>query len=113
MPRTSSCSLRTQEIREFMAHLGYSKFEDLIRRADLLKEDSAQLVRIAKTKGVSLSGFFSSIPDSKGDHDFLRATPAEGGARSWAQRRRRSCQWIYFRLVGSRCATTQRRQGCH
>ena len=82
-----------------MAHLVYSKFEDLIRRANLLKEDNAQLARITKTKGVSLSGFLSSIPDSKqGDCAFLCATPTEGGVRSRAQRRRRSCQWIYFRL---------------
>ena len=53
-----------------MAHLGHSKFEDLVGRSDLLNEDSAQLTRIVKTKGVSLSGFFSSIPDSKGDRDF-------------------------------------------
>jgi glutamate synthase (ferredoxin) len=68
-----------EEIRELMAHMGYSKFEDLIGRADLLKEDDAQLARIAKTKGVSLSGFFSSIPDSKDDRAFLRAMPADGG----------------------------------
>merc|ERR1719232_1375773 len=68
-----------EEVRELMAHLGYSKFEDLIGRSDLLKEDEAQLTRIAKTKGVSLSGFFSSIPDSKDDRAFLRATPADGG----------------------------------
>ncbi|KAL9187401.1 hypothetical protein ACHAXT_001504 [Thalassiosira profunda] len=68
-----------EEIRELMAHLGYSKFEDLIGRADLLKEDDAQLARIAKTKGVSLGGFFGSIPESKSDRAFLRATPAEGG----------------------------------
>eukprot|EP00571_Detonula_confervacea_P013151 CAMPEP_0172310350 /NCGR_PEP_ID=MMETSP1058-20130122/11432_1 /TAXON_ID=83371 /ORGANISM="Detonula confervacea, Strain CCMP 353" /LENGTH=1669 /DNA_ID=CAMNT_0013023145 /DNA_START=142 /DNA_END=5151 /DNA_ORIENTATION=- len=68
-----------EEIRELMAHLGYTKFEDLIGRADLLKENTEQLERIAKTKGVSLSGFFSSIPDSKADRAFLRATPAEGG----------------------------------
>jgi len=68
-----------EEIRELMAHLGYIKFEDLIGRSDLLKEDDAQLARIAKTKGLSLSGFFSSIPDSKDDRAFLRATPAEGG----------------------------------
>lgn len=67
------------EIRELMAHLGYSKFEDMIGRSDLLKEDDAQLARIAKTKGVTLSGFFSSIPDSKDTRAFLRATPAEGG----------------------------------
>jgi glutamate synthase (ferredoxin) len=67
------------EIRELMAHLGYSKFEDMIGRSDLLKEDDAQIARIAKTKGVTLSGFFSSIPDSKDNRAFLRATPAEGG----------------------------------
>jgi glutamate synthase (ferredoxin) len=68
-----------EEIRELMAHLGYSKFEDLIGRADLLTESDDQLKRIAKTDGVSLSGFFGSIPDSKDDRAFLRATPAEGG----------------------------------
>jgi len=68
-----------EEIRELMAHLGYTKFEELIGRADLLSEDEAQLARIAKTKGVTLSGFFGSIPDSKADRAFLRATPAEGG----------------------------------
>mmetsp|Transcript_20877 Transcript_20877/g.42075 ORF Transcript_20877/g.42075 Transcript_20877/m.42075 type:complete len:377 (+) Transcript_20877:1-1131(+) len=62
-----------------MAHLGYSKFEDLIGRADLLKESDEQLARVAKTKGVSLTGFFSGIPDSKEDRAFLRATPEEGG----------------------------------
>merc|ERR1712003_24482 len=68
-----------QEVRELMAHLGYSKFEDIIGRADLLKEDDAQLDRIAKTSGVSLAGFFSSIPDSKDNRSFLRAMEAEGG----------------------------------
>merc|ERR1719232_879713 len=68
-----------QEVRELMAHLGYSKFEDIIGRADLLKEDDAQLDRIAKTSGVSLAGFFSSIPDSKENRSFLRAMDAEGG----------------------------------
>merc|ERR1719253_760048 len=68
-----------EELRELMAHLGYSKFEDLIGRADLLKEDEDQFSKVAKTKGISLSGFFSSIPDSKADRAFLRTTPAEGG----------------------------------
>eukprot|EP00569_Conticribra_weissflogii_P004752 CAMPEP_0171341962 /NCGR_PEP_ID=MMETSP0878-20121228/12651_1 /TAXON_ID=67004 /ORGANISM="Thalassiosira weissflogii, Strain CCMP1336" /LENGTH=1701 /DNA_ID=CAMNT_0011844453 /DNA_START=175 /DNA_END=5280 /DNA_ORIENTATION=- len=68
-----------EEVRELMAHLGYSKFEDLIGRADLLKESDEQLARVAKTKGVSLTGFFSGIPDSKEDRAFLRATPEEGG----------------------------------
>merc|ERR1711966_285041 len=66
-----------EELRELMAHLGYSKFEDLIGRADLLKEDEDQFSKVAKTKGISLSGFFSSIPDSKEERAFLRATPAE------------------------------------
>merc|ERR1711966_210027 len=68
-----------EELRELMAHLGYSKFEDLIGRADLLKEDEDQFSKVAKTKGISLSGFFSSIPDSKEERAFLRTTPAEGG----------------------------------
>eukprot|EP00804_Cyclotella_cryptica_P030228 CCRYP_017107-RB/>CCRYP_017107-RB protein AED:0.04 eAED:0.04 QI:372/1/1/1/1/1/3/87/1683 len=68
-----------EEIRELMAHLGYSKFEDLIGRADLLKEDEAQLARIAKTKGVSLGAFFSGIPDTKESREFLRASEEDGG----------------------------------
>ncbi|KAL7508201.1 hypothetical protein ACHAXN_005280 [Cyclotella atomus] len=67
-----------EEIRELMAHLGYSKFEDLIGRADLLKEDEAQLARIVKTKGVSLNGFFAGIPDSKENREFLRASKEDG-----------------------------------
>lgn len=70
-----------EEVRELMAHLGYSKFEDLIGRADLLKEDEDQFAKVAKTKDISLSGFFSSIPDSKEERAFLRTTPAEGGGR--------------------------------
>ncbi len=62
-----------EEIRNVMAHLGYSKFEDLIGRADLLKSDSAQLQRISKTDGVSLDSFFAGIPDSTGDRLFLRS----------------------------------------
>merc|ERR1719261_655596 len=68
-----------QECRELMAHLGYSKFEDLIGRADLLKESESQLGRVAKTNGVSLTGFFSGIPDSRDDRSFLRAPVSEGG----------------------------------
>merc|ERR1712176_351632 len=68
-----------EEVRELVAHMGYSKFEDIIGRADLLKEDDAQLDRVAKTSGVSLGGFFSSIPDSKDNRSFLRAMEAEGG----------------------------------
>jgi len=68
-----------EEIRNLMAHLGYSKFEDLIGRADLLKENNDQIERIAKTNGITLSGFFGSIPDSKDDRAFLSASPEEGG----------------------------------
>jgi glutamate synthase (ferredoxin) len=67
-----------EEIRELMAHLGYRKFEDLIGRADLLKESDTQKARVAKTKGIDLNSFFSGIPNSKGDRSFLRASIAGG-----------------------------------
>lgn len=60
-----------EEIRNIMAHLGYSKFEDLIGRSDLLKSSPDQLARIAKTDGINLDPFFSGIPDSAGDRSFL------------------------------------------
>lgn len=60
-----------EEIRNIMAHLGYSKFEDLIGRADLLKASESQLERISKTRGVVLDSFFAGIPESKGDRSFL------------------------------------------
>lgn len=63
-----------EEIRELMAHLGYTKFEDLIGRADLLAESDTQKARVAKTKGMDLAPFFSGIPNSKDDRSFLRAT---------------------------------------
>ena len=68
-----------EEVRELMAHMGYSKFEDIIGRADLLKEAQEQLDRVAKTKGVSLSPFFSGIPNSADDRAFLRASAEDGG----------------------------------
>jgi glutamate synthase (ferredoxin) len=68
------------EVRELMAHLGYSKFEDLIGRADLLKSSKAQMGRVAKTKGVNLDNFFSGVPNSADDRSFLRAT-MEGGVQ--------------------------------
>ena len=68
----------SEEIRELMAHLGYSKFEDLIGRADLLKSSKAQMGRVSKTKGVNLDNFFSGVPNSADDRSFLRAT-MEGG----------------------------------
>ncbi len=60
-----------EEIRNIMAHLGYSKFEDLIGRSDLLTSSPDQLARIAKTDGINLDPFFSGIPDSAGDRSFL------------------------------------------
>lgn len=67
-----------EEVRQLMAHLGYAKFEDLIGRADLLKESSTQKDRISKTKGVELAPFFSGVPNTADDRSFLRAT-MEGG----------------------------------
>jgi len=60
-----------EEIRNIMAHLGYDKFEDLIGRADLLKEDISQMDRISKTKNVALNPFFSGVPESKDSRTFL------------------------------------------
>jgi glutamate synthase (ferredoxin) len=68
----------SEEVRELMAHLGYSKFEDLIGRADLLTESKDQKGRVAKTKGVELAPYFSGMPDTSEDRSFLRAT-IEGG----------------------------------
>jgi glutamate synthase (ferredoxin) len=67
-----------EEIRELMAHLGYSKFEDLIGRADLLKDSNTQMERVAKTKGMDLSPFFSGVPNTAEDRSFLRATMSGG-----------------------------------
>lgn len=69
-----------EEVRELMAHLGYSKFEDLIGRADLLTESKEQKDRVAKTKGVELAPYFSGVPDTTEDRSFLRAT-IEGGVK--------------------------------
>ena len=62
-----------EEMRELMAHLGYARFEDLIGRADLLKESKLQKQRIEKTKSLELNQFFSGIPDVSVDRSFLRA----------------------------------------
>jgi len=61
-----------EEVRQLMAHLGYSKFEDLIGRADLLSESKSQKKRVAKTKGMDLNPFFSGVPDATEDRSFLR-----------------------------------------
>lgn len=70
--------LVAEEIRQLMAHLGYSKFEDLIGRADLLKQSEAQSKRVRKTQGVDLAPFFSGVPDVKNDRRFLRAELENG-----------------------------------
>merc|ERR1719251_577344 len=53
-----------EETRNLLAHLGYSKFEDIIGRSDLLTESKEQVARVAKTKGVKLTPYFSGIPDA-------------------------------------------------
>lgn len=63
-----------EETRQLMAHLGYSKFEDLIGRSDLLKESSSQSDRIAKTKEIDLNNFFAGVPNTAQDRSFLRAS---------------------------------------
>jgi len=68
-----------EEVRELLAHLGYSKVDDIIGRADLLKTSEEQLGRVAKTKKVNVDKFFSGVPNSKDDRSFLKAT-IEGGA---------------------------------
>lgn len=67
-----------EEVRELMAHMGYTKFEDIIGRADLLKESESQLGRVAKSNGMELAPFFSGIPNSKDDRSWLRAPEEEG-----------------------------------
>ena len=61
-----------EEVRQLMAHLGYSKFEDIIGRADLLKQSEEQVGRIAKSSGVHLDKFFGGIPNSSDNRSFLQ-----------------------------------------
>lgn len=63
-----------EEVRQLLAHLGYSKLEDIIGRADLLTESEDQKDRIAKSQGVRLSSFFSGMPSSAEDRTFLRSS---------------------------------------
>lgn len=67
-----------EEVRQLMSHLGYSRFEDLIGRSDLLKESLVQMERVTKTKGVELAPFFSGVPNTSVDRSFLKAS-VEGG----------------------------------
>merc|ERR1719162_1595120 len=70
-----------EEVRELMAHLGYSKFEDLIGRADILTESPTQIARVAKTKGVRMGPFFSGIPNSADDRNFLMSNEDPTGRK--------------------------------
>lgn len=63
-----------EEVRQLMAHLGYSKFEDLIGRGDLLIESIEQKSRVAKTKEIELSPFFSGLPDTTTKRSFLMSS---------------------------------------
>jgi len=63
-----------EEVRQLMAHLGYSKFEDIIGRSDLLTESKEQIERVTKTDGVRLAPYYSGMPDTKDDRSFLRSS---------------------------------------
>lgn len=67
-----------EEVRELLAHLGYKKLDDIIGRADLLKDSKSQNNRVAKTKGVDVQKFFSGVPNSENERSFLRATSGGG-----------------------------------
>lgn len=67
-----------EEVRELLATLGYSKLDDIIGRADLLKTSESQSGRVAKTKGMNLDTFFAGVPNSADDRSFLKAK-IEGG----------------------------------
>jgi len=67
-----------EEIRNLLAHLGYTRLEDLIGRADLLRESRKQKNRVAKTKGLELGSYFSGMPNTEEDRSFLKTTNEEG-----------------------------------
>jgi len=67
-----------EEVRQIMAHLGYSKFEDIIGRADLLTVSKVNRERVTKTKGVDLIPFFSGVPSSESDRSFLAGKDVDG-----------------------------------
>jgi glutamate synthase (ferredoxin) len=71
-----------EEVRNIMAHLGYSKFEDLIGRVDLLKENPDQLNRLVKTKNSQLTPFFSGVPDAKENREFLYSSEDPKAAKN-------------------------------
>jgi glutamate synthase (ferredoxin) len=80
------------EVRELLAHMGYTSMDEVIGRADLLSEDDMQISRVAKSKvraprareieshspnhssraqGLKLAELFGSIPSSKEDRAWL------------------------------------------
>lgn len=69
-----------EEVRGLLAHLGYTRLDDIIGRADLLKTSKLQAGRVAKTNGINLDRFFAGVPNTAGDRSFLKAT-IEGGAQ--------------------------------
>ncbi len=58
-----------QEVRSLLAHLGYSKLEDIIGRADLLKP--RENIQLAKTSGLNLNCLIQ-LPDTKNNRTFLQ-----------------------------------------
>ena len=64
------------EVRELLAHMGYTSIEEVIGRADLLAEDRVNKKRIAKSSNVDVKPFFDGVPNVEKDRDWLRA---EGG----------------------------------
>jgi len=63
-----------EETRQLLAHVGYSKLEDVIGRTDLMKSSKRQKKRIVKTKGVDLNPFFAGVPDTSEDRSFLKSS---------------------------------------
>jgi len=53
-----------EEVRQIMARLGFTKFEDMIGRSDLLK--TAKAIRHWKAKGLDLSPIFHQVDTSDG-----------------------------------------------
>ncbi|MCP2729940.1 glutamate synthase large subunit [Limnofasciculus baicalensis] len=57
-----------QEVRSLLAHLGYSKLEDIIGRADLLKPREG--VKLTKTSALNVNCLIQ-LPDAKNNRSFL------------------------------------------
>ena len=61
------------EVRELLAHLGYTSIEEVIGRADLLGEDKVNTKRISKSKNVDVKPFFDAVPNTETNRDWLKA----------------------------------------